>query len=238
MSIAIEPKSKQDSDRLGTALGKLSDEDPTFKVRVDHETGQTIMAGMGELHLEVLTARLFREWGVEANIGMPEVAYRETISRSAKVVTRFVRQTGGHGTVRAHRDAIRNRCPRGPVFLFDSKVTGGRVPKEYIPAVQRGIEEAMEVGVLAGYPMVDFRAILLDGSYHEVDSSDQSFRIAGSIAYRQGIAKAGAGPAVAGTDHGGGGALSRGVSRRRPFPTSVPAPATYRESRTCLAGVP
>ena len=189
VSIAIEPKSKQDSDRLGVALGKLADEDPTFQVRVDHETGQTIMAGMGELHLEVLTARLFREFNVAANVGMPEVAYRETISRSSDVVTRFIRQTGGHGQY-AHVEMQFEPLPPGAGFLFESKVTGGRVPKEYIPAVQRGIEEAMEVGVLAGYPMVDFRAILLDGSYHEVDSSDQSFRIAGSIAYRQGIVRA------------------------------------------------
>ena len=190
VSIAIEPKSKQDSDRLGVALGKLSDEDPTFKVRVDHETGQTIMAGMGELHLEVLTARLFREWGVAANVGMPEVAYRETISRSAEVVTRFVRQTGGHGQY-AHVAMRFEPLPPGAGFLFESKVVGGRVPKEYIPAVQAGIEEAMEVGVVAGYPTVDFRAILLDGSYHEVDSSEQSFRIAGSMAYRQGMTKGG-----------------------------------------------
>jgi elongation factor G len=189
VSIAIEPKSKQDSDRLGAALGKLADEDPTFQVRVDHETGQTIMAGMGELHLEVLTARLFREFNVAANVGMPEVAYRETISRSSAVVTRFIRQTGGHGQY-AHVEMQFEPLPPGAGFLFESKVTGGRVPKEYIPAVQRGIEEAMEVGVLAGYPMVDFRAILLDGSYHEVDSSDRSFRIAGSIAYRQGIVRA------------------------------------------------
>ena len=190
VSIAIEPRSRQDSDRLGVALGKLSDEDPTFKVRVDHETGQTIMAGMGELHLEVLTDRLFREWGVEANVGMPEVAYRETISRSAEVVTRFVRQTGGHGQY-AHIEVRFEPLPPGAGFLFESKIVGGRVPKEYIPAVQAGIEEAMEVGVLAGYPTVDFRAILLDGSYHEVDSSDQSFRIAGSMAYRQGMTRAG-----------------------------------------------
>ena len=189
VSIAIEPKSKQDSDRLGAALGKLSDEDPTFKVRVDHETGQTIMAGMGELHLEVLTARLFREFNVEANVGMPEVAYRETISRSAEVVTRFIRQTGGHGQY-AHVEMRFEPLPPGAGFLFESKVVGGRVPKEYVPAVQRGIEEAMEVGVLAGYPTVDFRAILLDGSHHEVDSSDQAFRIAGSMAYRQALAKA------------------------------------------------
>ena len=189
VSIAIEPKSKQDSDRLGVALRKLSDEDPTFKVRVDHETGQTIMAGMGELHLEVLTARLFREWGVAANIGPPEVAYRETISRSSHVVTRFVRQTGGHGQF-AHIELQFEPLPAGAGFLFDSKIVGGRVPKEYIPAVQRGIEEAMEVGVVAGYPMVDFRAILLDGSHHEVDSSEQSFRIAGSMAYRDGITRA------------------------------------------------
>ena len=191
VSIAIEPKSKQDSDRLGAALGKLADEDPTFKVRVDHETGQTIMAGMGELHLEVLTARLFREFNVAANVGMPEVAYRETISRSAEVVTRFVRQTGGHGQY-AHVEMRFEPLPPGAGFLFESKVTGGRVPKEYIPAVQRGVEEAMEVGILAGYPTVDFRAILLDGGYHEVDSSDQAFRIAGSMAYRQALARAAA----------------------------------------------
>ncbi len=190
VSIAIEPKSKQDSDRLGLALGKLSDEDPTFQVRVDHETGQTIMSGMGELHLEVLTARLFREWGVAANIGAPEVAYRETISRRAHVVTKFVRQTGGHGQF-AHVELQFEPLPTGAGFLFDSKVVGGRVPKDYIPAVQRGIEEAMEVGVLAGYPTVDFRAILLDGSHHEVDSSEQSFRIAASMAYRDGVTKAG-----------------------------------------------
>ena len=189
VSIAIEPKSKQDSDRLGAALGKLSDEDPTFKVRVDHETGQTIMAGMGELHLEVLTARLFREFNVAANVGMPEVAYRETISRKAEVVTRFVRQTGGHGQF-AHVEMRFEPLPPGAGFLFESKVVGGRIPKEYVPAVQRGVEEAMEVGVLAGYPTVDFRAILIDGSHHEVDSSDQAFRIAGSMAYRQALAKA------------------------------------------------
>ena len=189
VSIAIEPKSKQDSDRLGMALGKLADEDPTFKVRVDHETGQTIMAGMGELHLEVLTARLLREFNVAANVGMPEVAYRETISRHADVVTRFIRQTGGHGQY-AHVEMRFEPLPPGAGFMFESKVVGGRIPKEYIPAVQRGVEEAMEVGVLSGYPTVDFRAVLLDGSHHEVDSSDQAFRIAGSMAYRQGMAQA------------------------------------------------
>jgi elongation factor G len=189
VSVAIEPQSKADSDKLGVALGRLADEDPTFRVRYDHETGQTVMSGMGELHLEVLTERLFREFGVQGNVGRPEVAYRETIAASAEVVTRFVRQTGGHGQF-AHIIMRFDPLPSGTGFLFENEVKGGNIPKEYIPAVKRGIQEAMEVGVLAGYPTVDFRATLLDGSFHEVDSSDMAFKIAGSMSFRDGAKRA------------------------------------------------
>ena len=188
VSVAIEPQSKADSDKLGAALHRLSDEDPTFRVRYDHETGQTVMSGMGELHLEVLTERLFREFGVHGNVGRPEVAYRETMGASADIETRFVRQTGGKGQF-AHIVMRFDPLPSGTGFLFENEVTGGRVPKEYIPSVQRGIEEAMEVGVLAGYPTVDFRATLLDGSYHEVDSSEMAFKIAGSMAFRDALSR-------------------------------------------------
>ncbi len=189
VSIAIEPKTKSDLDKLMAALKKLSEEDPTFKVRYDEETGQTIISGMGELHLEVLVERLFREFKVEANVGRPEVAYRETIRESAKAEGKFIKQSGGRGHY-GHVVMQFEPLPPGTGFLFESKVVGGRVPKEYIPAVQKGIEESMENGVLAGYPMVDFRAILLDGSYHEVDSSEMAFKVAASMAYKNGLTKA------------------------------------------------
>jgi len=189
VSIAIEPKTKSDLDKLMDGLKKLADEDPTFKVRYDNETGQTIISGMGELHLEVLVERLFREFRVEANVGKPEVAYRETITRSAEAEGKFVKQSGGRGQY-GHVIMRFEPLPPGTGFLFENKVVGGRVPKEYIPAVQKGIEEAAENGVLAGYPMVDFRATLLDGSYHEVDSSEMAFKVAASLAYRDGLKKA------------------------------------------------
>lgn len=189
VSIAIEPKTKSDSDKLMGALQKLSEEDPTFKVRYDHETGQTIISGMGELHLEVLVERLLREFKVEASVGKPEVAYRETIMGSAKAEGKFVKQSGGHGQY-GHVVMRFESLPPGTGFLFESKVVGGRVPKEYIPAVQKGIEEARDNGVLAGYPVVDFRATLLDGSYHDVDSSEMAFKVAASLAYRNGLRKA------------------------------------------------
>jgi elongation factor G len=189
VSVSIEPKTKADEEKLVAALVKLSEEDPTFKIRYDKETGQTIIWGMGELHLEVLVERAFREFNVAANVGRPEVAFRETIKDSAEADVKFAKQTGGHGQF-AHVVMEFEPLPAGTGFLFENKVVGGRVPKEYIPAVEKGIREAMENGVLAGYPMVDFRAILLDGSYHEVDSSELAFKVAASMAYKTGLAKA------------------------------------------------
>ena len=187
--IAIEPKTKADEDKLGRAMGKLAEEDPTFKVRYDQETGQTIIAGMGELHLEVLVERLFREFSVQAGVGRPEVAYRETITASAEAEEKFVKQSGGRGQY-GHVIMRFEPLPQGPGFLFENQVVRGRIPKEYIPAVRKGIEEAMDNGVLAGYPMVDFRATLLDGSAHEVDSSELAFKIAASMAYKKGLERA------------------------------------------------
>jgi len=189
VSIAIEPKTKADEEKLVAALTKLAEEDPTFKVRYDRETGQTVIHGMGELHLEVLVERMFREFNVAANVGRPEVAYRETITQASEVDIKFSKQTGGHGQF-AHVKMAFEPLPAGTGFAFENEVTGGRVPKEYIPSVEKGIREAMENGVLAGYPTVDFRAILLDGSYHEVDSSDLAFKVAASMAYKAGLEKA------------------------------------------------
>ena len=190
VSIAIEPKSKADNDKMSTGLRKLADEDPTFKVKFDPETGQTIIAGMGELHLEVLVERLFREFSVGASVGAPEVAYRETITRLADQETKFIRQTGGRGQY-GHVIMQFEPLPPGTGFTFESKVVGGRIPREYIPAVQAGIKEALENGVVAGYPTVDFRATLLDGSYHDVDSSEIAFKVAAITAFREGMRKAG-----------------------------------------------
>jgi len=190
ISVAIEPKTKADQDKLGKALGALSEEDPTFQVHTDDETGQTIIRGMGELHLEVLVDRMVREFSVAANVGKPQVAYRETITASVEdVEQRYVRQTGGRGQY-AH--VIISLEPTGPGggYEFVDKVRGGDVPREYIPAVDAGIQEAMEGGVLAGYPLVDLRAILTGGSAHEVDSSEMAFKIAGSIALKDAAKKA------------------------------------------------
>jgi elongation factor G len=190
IDVAIEPKSKVDSEKLAVALQKLSEEDPTFRVRTDEETGQTIISGMGELHLDVLVDRLIREFKVGANVGKPQVAYRETIADPAdKVVIRYVKQTGGKGQY-AH--VVVNMEPMGPGggYEFISKITGGKIPTEYIPAVDQGVQEAMASGVLAGYPMVDVRITLMDGSYHDVDSSEMAFKIAGSMALKEGAKKA------------------------------------------------
>jgi len=189
VSVSIEPKTREDEEKLSSALHKLSEEDPTFKVRFDKETGQTIIWGMGELHLEVLVERMFREFNVGANVGTPEVAYRETIRGSAEAEGKFVKQTGGHGAY-GHVIMSFEPLPAGTGFIFENKVIGGRVPREYVPAVEKGIKEAMENGVLGGYPMVDFRASLLDGSYHDVDSSEMAFKVAASMAYKSGCAKA------------------------------------------------
>jgi elongation factor G len=190
ISVAIEPKTKSDQDKLGKALGALSEEDPTFQVRTDEETGQTIIGGMGELHLDVLVDRMVREFSVAANVGKPQVAYRETITTEVKdVVQRYVRQTGGRGQY-AH--VILSLEPTGPGggYEFVDKVRGGDVPREYIPAVDAGIQEAMEGGVIAGYPLVDVRAILTGGSSHDVDSSEMAFKIAGSIGFKDAARRA------------------------------------------------
>jgi elongation factor G len=189
ISVAVEPKTKADSDRLSAALAKLAEEDPSFRVRFDPETGQTLIAGMGELHLEIITDRLVREFKVEANVGRPQVAYKETIRQPARGEGRFVRQTGGRGQY-GHAVIEVEPLPRGAGFEFVDRITGGVIPREYIKPVEEGIREAMESGVLAGYPVVDVRAVLVDGSYHEVDSSELAFKIAGSLAFKDAAQKA------------------------------------------------
>ena len=186
VSVAIEPKTKADQDKLTMALAKLADEDPTFHVRYNDETAQTLISGMGELHLEVLVDRLTREFNVGANVGKPQVAYRETIRRAVhKVEAKYIRQTGGRGQ---YGHVVIDLEPTGPGggYEFVNKIVGGTIPREYIPSVDQGIQEAMESGVVAGYPMVDIRATLIDGSYHEVDSSEIAFKIAGQMAFREG----------------------------------------------------
>ena len=190
ISVAIEPKTKADQDKLAKALGSLSEEDPTFKVHTDEETGQTIIAGMGELHLEVLVDRMFREFNVEANVGKPQVAYRETITEKVeKVQYKHVKQSGGSGQ---YADVVMTVEPneKGAGFEFVNKITGGVIPREYIPAVEKGCQDAMETGVLAGYPVVDVKVTLTYGSYHDVDSSEMAFRIAGLMGYKEAARKA------------------------------------------------
>ncbi len=190
ISVAIEPKSQADQDKLGEALQRLAEEDPTFQVKTDEETGQTIIKGMGELHLEVIVDRLLREFKVDANIGKPRVSYRETISKSVyDVEGKFIRQSGGRGQY-GHVVMDLEPQKQGEGFEFEDEITGGAIPKEFIPAVEKGIKEAMENGVKAGYPMVDIKVTLKDGSFHEVDSSEMAFKIAGSIGFKQGVEKA------------------------------------------------
>ena len=189
ISIAIEPKTKGDVDKLGSSLHKLALEDPSFKVKTDEETAQTIISGMGELHLEIIVDRLLREFNVEANVGKPQVAYRETITKAIKSEGRFIRQSGGKGQY-GHVWLTLEPQPPGKGFEFVNKIVGGRVPREYIPAVQKGVTEAMEKGVLAGYPMVDIKITLFDGSYHDVDSSEMAFKIAGSMGFKEGARSA------------------------------------------------
>jgi elongation factor G len=191
IAVAVEPKTKADQDKLGSGLAKLADEDPTFVVRFDDETGQTVISGMGELHLDIIVDRLRREFNVDANVGKPQVAYRETITKLVhKVDLKFARQTGGRGQ---YGHVVLDLEPTGPGggYEFINKITGGSIPREYIPAVDQGIQEAMDNGVLAGYPLVDLRASLIDGSFHEVDSSEMAFKIAGSMALKDGAKKAG-----------------------------------------------
>lgn len=189
IDVAIEPKTKADQEKLGVALQKLSEEDPTFRIRTDEETGQTIISGMGELHLEVIVDRLTREFKVDAAIGRPQVAYKETIRKTAKAEGKFIRQSGGRGQY-GHVWLELEPLERGQGYEFVNKIVGGVVPKEYIPAVDAGVQEAMENGILAGYPVMDVRVTLYDGSYHDVDSSEMAFKIAGSMGFRAAAQKA------------------------------------------------
>ena len=188
--VAIEPKTKAGQEKMGLALAKLAEEDPTFKTYTDEETGQTIIAGMGELHLEIIVDRLLREFKVEANVGAPQVAYKETITKAVTQETKYVRQSGGKGQY-GHVKILVEPNESGKGFEFINKTVGGSVPKEYIPAVEQGVRGAMESGVLAGFPVVDVKVTLLDGSYHEVDSSEMAFKIAGSMAFKEACQKAG-----------------------------------------------
>jgi len=189
ISVAIEPKTKADQEKLSQSLAKLAQEDPSFRVSFDEETGQTIIAGMGELHLEIIVDRLLREFKVSANVGKPQVAYKETIRSAAKAEGKFVRQSGGRGQY-GHVVIEIEPAEAGKGFEFVNKIVGGTIPREYIPAVEKGIKEALDSGVLAGYPVVDVRATLYDGSYHEVDSSEMAFKIAGSMAFKEAAKKA------------------------------------------------
>ncbi len=188
ISVAIEPKSKADQDKMGTALSKLSEEDPTFRAHTDQETGQTIIAGMGELHLDIIVDRMRREFKVEANVGAPQVAYRETFRAAAKVEGKFARQSGGRGQF-GHVWIEFAPNEEGKGFEFENKIVGGVVPREYIPAVGAGLEDSLKNGVLAGYPLVDIKAALVDGSYHDVDSSEMAFKIAASMALKAAVSK-------------------------------------------------
>ncbi len=188
--VAVEPKTKADQEKMGIALGRLAQEDPSFRVRTDEESGQTIISGMGELHLEIIVDRMKREFGVEANVGAPEVAYRETIRKSVeKVEGKFIKQTGGRGQY-GHVWLRIDPQPPGTGFEFVDAVKGGNVPREYIPAVKKGILETLPNGVLAGFPIVDVRATLFDGSSHDVDSNENAFKMAGSMAFKEGLRRA------------------------------------------------
>jgi len=189
ISVAVEPKTKGDQEKMGVALFKLAQEDPSFRVRTDEESGQTIISGMGELHLEIIVDRMQREFNVEANVGTPQVSYRETVRAQVEQEGRFVRQSGGRGQYGHVYLRIEPQAP-GEGFEFVNEIVGGVVPKEYIPAVGKGVEEAMASGILAGFPVVDVKVSLYDGSYHEVDSSEMAFKIAGSIGFKEGVAKA------------------------------------------------
>jgi elongation factor G len=189
ISMAIEPKTKKDQEKLSQVLNKYMKEDPTFKASADPETGQTLIHGMGELHLEIMVDRMKREYGIEVNVGKPQVAYKETIKRHAQAEGKFIRQTGGRGQY-GHVVIEIEPLERGQGFVFENAIVGGVIPKEFIPAVEQGIREATQSGVLAGYPVVDVKVRLFDGSYHEVDSSEMAFKIAGSIAFKEAVKKA------------------------------------------------
>jgi len=188
IAVAVEPKTKGDQEKMGLALSRLAQEDPTFRVSTDPDSGQTIIAGMGELHLEIIIDRMMREYKVEANVGKPQVAYRETIRKNSQAEGKFIRQSGGKGQYGHVK--IRMEPNPGKGYEFENEITGGSIPKEFIKPIDAGIKEAMEGGVLAGYEMVDVKVILYDGSYHEVDSSEMAFKIAGSMAFKEAAKKA------------------------------------------------
>jgi elongation factor G len=185
VNVAVEPKSSSDQEKMGVALKRLADEDPTFRVSVNQETGQTIISGMGELHLEILVDRMKREFNVEANVGQPQVAYKETIQRTVEIEGKYIHQSGGRGQY-GHCWLRLEPNKAGAGFEFKDEIRGGSIPKEYIPAIRKGVEEAMISGVVAGYPVVDVKVAVYDGSYHEVDSSEAAFKVAGSHAFRDG----------------------------------------------------
>jgi len=189
ISMAVEPKTKKDQEKLSQVLNRFMKEDPTFKATVDQETGQVLIHGMGELHLEIIVDRMRREYGVEVNVGRPQVAYKETIRKKATAEGKFIRQTGGRGQY-GHVVIDVEPLERGQGFVFENAIVGGIIPKEFIPSVEKGVKEAMQSGVVAGYPVVDVKVRLFDGSYHEVDSSDIAFQIAGSIAFKEAMKKA------------------------------------------------
>lgn len=188
IDVAIEPKSKADQDKMGIALAKLAEEDPTFRTQTNPETGQTIISGMGELHLDIIVDRMKREFKVEANVGAPQVAYRETFRTGAKVEGKFVRQSGGRGQF-GHVWIEFEPNEEGAGFEFENAIVGGVVPREYIPAVQAGLEDSLENGVLAGFPLIDIKAKLFDGSYHDVDSNEMAFKVAASMALKNAVSK-------------------------------------------------
>jgi elongation factor G len=187
--VAVEPKTKQDIEKLSKALQALSDEDPTFRVKVDPETNQTVIAGMGELHLEILVDRMLREYKVEATVGAPQVAYRETVRKPVRAEGKFIRQSGGKGQY-GHVVIELEPGEPGSGFVFVSKIVGGAIPKEYISPSEQGMKEACESGIVAGYPVIDLKATLVDGSFHDVDSSEMAFKIAGSMAIKEAVMKA------------------------------------------------
>jgi elongation factor G len=189
IAMAVEPKTKSDQEKMGLALSRLAQEDPSFRVRTDEESGQTIIAGMGELHLDIIVDRMKREFNVEANVGKPQVAYRETIRKPVRQEGKFVRQSGGKGQY-GHVVLEIEPQERGKGYAFENAIVGGVIPKEYIPAVDKGIQEAVANGVMAGFPIVDVKIRLVDGSYHEVDSSEMAFKIAGSMGFKEGFHKA------------------------------------------------
>jgi elongation factor G len=189
ISMAVEPKTKADQEKMGIALGRLAQEDPSFRVRTDEESGQTIISGMGELHLEILVDRMKREFNVEANTGKPQVAYRETIRKAIKQEGKFVRQSGGRGQY-GHIVIEMEPQERGAGYSFENAIVGGVVPKEYVAASDKGIQDAMTTGPLAGYPVVDIKIRAVDGSYHDVDSNEMAFKVAGSMAFKEAFAKA------------------------------------------------